>query len=136
MNQFSFSWRGLISPAGNLPEVDVLVATPDMMIKLASVARILGPRNLMPSPKTETVTNDIKKIVTELKKGKENFKNDNSGNVHQIIGKASFGADKLEENFKALVEAVNRCKNEAHKGKLIIGVSVCSTMGPSVKIQF
>jgi large subunit ribosomal protein L1 len=121
--------------AGNLPEVDVLVATPDMMIKLASAARILGPRGLMPSPKTETVTNDVAKIIGELKKGKENFKNDNTGNVHQVIGKASFEIDKLVDNFKALIEAVGKCKGESHKGKLIANISICSTMGPSVKIQ-
>lgn len=120
---------------GNLPDVDVLVATPDIMPKLAQAARVLGPRGLMPSPKTDTVTPDVKKAIGELKKGKESFKNDNTGNVHQIIGKASFDVEKIEENFKAFIEAVEKCKTEAHKGKLITNVSVCSTMGPAVKVK-
>ncbi len=120
---------------GKLPEVDVLVATPDIMPKLAQAARVLGPRGMMPSPKTDTVTVDVEKAVGELKKGKESFKNDNTANVHQIIGKASFDAEKLEENYNAFIEAVNKCKTDAHKGKLITNVSVCSTMGPSVKIE-
>lgn len=120
---------------GKLPEVDVLVATPDIMPKLAQAARVLGPRGLMPSPKTDTVTSDVKKAVEELKKGKESFKNDNTANVHQIIGKASFDVKKIEENYSAFIEAVNKCKTDAHKGKLIANVSVCSTMGPAVKIE-
>jgi large subunit ribosomal protein L1 len=120
---------------GKLPEVDVLVATPDIMPKLAQAARVLGPRGLMPSPKTDTVTTDVEKVVAELKKGKESFKNDKSGNVHQIIGKASFEAEKLEENFATFLEAVKKCKTDAHKGKLIVNVSVCSTMGPGVRVQ-
>ncbi|MCK4635938.1 MAG: 50S ribosomal protein L1 [Candidatus Moranbacteria bacterium] len=120
---------------GKLPDVDVLVATPDIMAKLAQAARVLGPRGLMPSPKTDTVTVDVEKAVSELKKGKESFKNDNTSNVHQIIGKASFEAEKLEENFKAFINAVRKCKTDAHKGNIIVGVSVCSTMGPAVKIE-
>lgn len=120
---------------GKLPEVDVLVATPDIMPKLAQAARVLGPRGLMPSPKTDTVTPDVEKAIGELKKGKESFKNDNTGNVHQIIGKASFDVEKLEDNFKVFIEAVEKCKTEAHKGKLIANVSVCSTMGPAVKVK-
>lgn len=120
---------------GKLPEVDVLVATPDIMPKLAQAARVLGPRGLMPSPKTDTVTLDVEKVVGELKKGKESFKNDNTSNVHQIIGKASFDAEKLEENFKAFIEAVGKCKTDAHKGKLISSISICSTMGPAIKIE-
>lgn len=120
---------------GKLPEVDVLVATPDIMPKLAQAARVLGPRGMMPSPKTDTVTPDVEKAIEELKKGKESFKNDNTANVHQIIGKASFDAKKLEENYNAFIEAVNKCKTDAHKGKLIINVSVCSTMGPAVKVS-
>lgn len=120
---------------GKLPEVDVLVATPDIMVKLAQAARVLGPRGMMPSPKTDTVTTDVEKVVAELKKGKESFKNDKSGNIHQIIGKASFDVEKLEENFKAFTDAVQKCKTDAHKGKLINGISICSTMGPGVKVQ-
>lgn len=112
----------------------VLVATPEMMPKLAPVAKILGPRGLMPSPKTETVTEKIKETVEMLKKGKVNFKNDGSGNVHQIIGKVSFGNDKLKENFLALMEAVRKAKPAGVKKKFIAKVSVCSTMGPGIKV--
>lgn len=121
--------------AGNLPEVDVLVATPDMMPKLAPAARVLGPRGLMPSPKTDTVTPNVEAAVESLKKGKSSFKNDNTGNIHQVIGKVSFDADKVIENYKAFMDAVGACKTEAHKGQLVIGTSVCSTMGPSAKIK-
>ena len=121
--------------AGKLPEVDVIVTTPDMMPKLAAVARVLGPRGLMPSPKTDTVTTNITGAVESLKKGKSNFKNDNTGNIHQVIGKVSFDAQQIIDNYKAFIEAVQAQKNEAHKGQLIAGVSMCSTMGPSVKIK-
>ncbi len=114
---------------------DVLVATPEIMPKLASVAKILGPKGLMPSPKTETVTDKIKETVTALKKGKASFKNDDSGNIHQIIGKVSFEEKKLVENFRALVESLNKAKPAAVKGKFIISVSVCSTMGPGIKVS-
>lgn len=122
--------------SGKLPDVDVIVATPEMMPKLASAAKVLGPRGLMPSPKTDTVTTDIVGVIGELKKGKENFKNDNSGNIHQVIGKVSFEQSQLEENFKAFIVAVAAQKNEAHKGPLVTGVSMCSTMGPSIKVKF
>jgi len=115
-------------------EFDILVATPEMMLKLAPVAKILGPKGLMPSPKTETVTEKIKETVEMLKKGKVSFKNDNTGNIHQIIGKVSFGEDKLKENFTTFIEAVQKSKPAAVKGKFIILVSVCSTMGVGIKI--
>ncbi len=121
--------------AGTLPDVDVIVATPDMMPKLAPVARVLGPRGLMPSPKTDTVTTNVGEAVESLKKGKANFKNDNSGNVHQVIGKASFDAEKLTQNYAAFIDAVKGCRTEAHKGQLMTSISICSTMSPAVKIQ-
>ncbi len=121
--------------AGNLPNVDVLVATPDMMPKLAPAARVLGPRGLMPSPKTDTVTLNVKDAVESLKKGKSSFKNDSTGNVHQVIGRVSFGGEKLTENYNAFIEALQACKNDAHKGQLIANTSICSTMGPAVKIK-
>ncbi len=89
----------------------------------------------MPSPKTDTVTTDVAGVIDSLKKGKANFKNDNSGNIHQIIGKASFDTEKLVENYEALIVAINACKTEAHKGQLVSGISMCSTMGPSVKVK-
>ena len=121
---------------GKLPDVDVIVTTPDMMPKLASAAKVLGPRGLMPSPKTDTVTTNITETVSELKKGKESFKNDKGACIHQIIGKASFDEKKLEENYNAFINAVLAQKTDAHKGKLIKSVFVCSTMGPSVKVKF
>lgn len=116
-------------------EFDILVATPEMMPKLAPAAKILGPKGLMPSPKTETVTEKIKETVETLKKGKVSFKNDNTSNIHQIIGKISFGSEKLKENFDAFMEAVRKSKSDAVKGKFIAGVSVCSTMGIGIKIS-
>jgi len=120
---------------GKLPDVDVLIATPDMMPKLAQAARVLGPRGLMPSPKTDTVTPNVADAIESLKKGKSNFKNDNTGNVHQVIGKASFTQEQIVENYKVFMDAVKACKNDAHKGQLVANVSICSTMGPAVKVK-
>jgi large subunit ribosomal protein L1 len=120
---------------GKLDGFDVLVASPEMMPKLAPAAKILGPRGLMPSPKTETVTDKIKEAVEMLKKGKLSFKNDNAGVVHQVIGKLSFDAKKLEENYASFIEAVNKAKPTGVKGKYMISISVCSTMGPGVKVS-
>ncbi|HBP01160.1 MAG TPA: 50S ribosomal protein L1 [Candidatus Moranbacteria bacterium] len=118
--------------AGNF---DVVVATPEMMPKLAQVAKILGPKGLMPSPKTETVTDKIKEAVESLKKGKASFKNDNTGNVHQVIGKLTFDVAKLKENLEATIDAVEKARPAGVKGAYIKSISVCSTMGPAVKIS-
>ncbi|HPN54424.1 MAG TPA: 50S ribosomal protein L1 [Candidatus Moranbacteria bacterium] len=115
--------------------IDIFVASPEMMPKLAQVAKILGPRGLMPSPKTETVTDKIKETVEMLKKGKISFKNDSAAVIHQVIGKKSFDVKKLEENYVAFMEAVSKAKPAGTKGKYIISVSVCSTMGPGVKVS-
>lgn len=115
---------------------DILIATPEMMPKLAPVAKILGPKGLMPSPKTETVTDKIKETVEMLKKGKISFKNDDTSNVHQVIGKISFEESQLSENFKAFIEAIRKAKPAGVKGKFILSVSICSTMGPGIKISF
>lgn len=114
---------------------DILVATPEIMPKLAPIAKILGPKGLMPSPKTETVTEKVKETVEALKKGKVSFKNDDTGNIHQIIGKVSFEENKLAENLKAFIDALNKTKPASVKGKFIKSVSICSTMGPGVKIS-
>lgn len=119
---------------GKIDGFDILVASPEMMPKLAQVAKILGPRGLMPSPKTETVTDKIKETVEMLKKGKFSFKNDTAAVVHQVIGKKSFDVKKLQENYAAFMEAINKAKPAGTKGKYIISVSVCSTMGPGVKV--
>ncbi len=116
-------------------DFDILVATPEMMPKLASVAKILGPKGLMPNPKTDTVTDKIKEAVEMLKKGKVSFKNDNTGNVHQVIGRASFSEVQLTENFNSLIEALEKAKQEAVKGKLIEKAVLCSTMGPGLRVK-
>lgn len=115
---------------------DVLLATPEMMPKLAVIAKILGPKGLMPSPKTETVTVKIKEAVEMLKKGKKvSFKNDDTGNLHQVIGKLSFSQAELVENYKTLRETLDKSKPENMKGRLIKSIGVCSTMGPSLSIK-
>jgi large subunit ribosomal protein L1 len=116
-------------------EFDVAAATPAMMPKLATIAKILGTRGLMPSPKNETVTPHIKKAIEELKKGKVTFKSDNTGNVHQLIGKVSFGKNKLQENCLAFVEAVRKAKPASAKGTYIKSVTICTSMGPGIKIS-
>jgi large subunit ribosomal protein L1 len=115
---------------------DILVATPEMMPRLAPVAKILGPKGLMPSPKTETVTDKIKETVEMLKKGKISFKNDDTSNIHQVIGKVSFEENKLSENFRTFIEAVRKAKPEGVKGKFIASITICSTMGPGIKVSF
>jgi large subunit ribosomal protein L1 len=120
---------------GKFDGFDVLVATPEMMPKLASVAKILGPRGMMPSPKTETVTIKIKEAIENIKKGKVNFKNDAQGNVHQVFGKLSFDANQLKENLSVLLEAIQKAKQPGVKGKYIRLITVCSTMGPGIKVE-
>ncbi|MDD5251117.1 MAG: 50S ribosomal protein L1 [Patescibacteria group bacterium] len=116
-------------------EFDIAVATPDMMPKLAKVAKILGPRGLMPSPKNDTVTPNIKKAIEEMKKGKVAFKSDDTGNIHQAIGKASFTAEQLADNFTAFMEAVRKAKPSSSKGVYLVSVTVAPTMGPGVKVS-
>ncbi len=117
-------------------DFDVLVATSEMMPKLAPVAKILGPRGLMPNAKTETITDKIKETVEMLKKGKINFKNDDTANIHQVIGRVSFEEKKLKENYEVFLDAVKKAAPAARKGKLILNISICSTMGPGIKINF
>lgn len=114
---------------------DILVATPEMMMKLAPMAKVLGPKGMMPSPKTETVTVKVKEAIEALKKGRVNYKNDNTGNIHQSIGKISFGVDKLKENLESFVDIVTKAKPESVKGKFVVSLTVCSTMGPGLRIQ-
>lgn len=113
---------------------DVSIAVPDMMKKLAPIAKILGPRGLMPSPKTDTVTMDIKKTVEQLKKGKINFKNDDTSNIHQMVGKVSFGKDKLKENITAFIRAIKESRPAKMKGDFIKSVTITSTMGTGIKV--
>ncbi|MCK4592245.1 50S ribosomal protein L1 [Candidatus Parcubacteria bacterium] len=116
-------------------DFDVSVATPDMMKKLAVIAKILGPKGLMPSPKTDTVTVEIKKTVEQLKKGKLNFKNDDSGNIHQLIGKVSFGDKKLRENIKSFIQAIKEARPSGAKGEFIKTITITSTMGAGIKVE-
>ena len=116
-------------------DFDIAVATPDMMRKLAMVAKILGPKGLMPSPKTETVSTDVKKTVQQLKKGKVNFKNDDTGNIHQLVGKVSFGKDKLKENVTAFIQIMRDSKPSGAKGDYVKNVVITSTMGVGIRIK-
>lgn len=116
-------------------DFDVAVSTPDMMPKLAKLARILGPKGLMPNPKTDTVGPNVKKMVEELKKGKVTIKNDSTGNIHQAIGKASHEASKLTENFEMIMTALKKAKPAGTKGVYIKNVVLTSTMGPSVRVE-
>ena len=116
-------------------DFDIAIATPDMMPKLAIIAKILGPKGLMPSPKNETITTNLKKTIDELKRGKVNFKNDDTANVHQIIGKVSFKEVQLAENYKAFMDAVRKAKPSSAKGSYINSISLASSMGPGIKVQ-
>jgi len=115
-------------------DFDLAVATPDMMPKLAAIAKILGTRGLMPSPKNDTVTTNVKKAIEELKKGKVTFKNDTTGNIHQVVGKLSFGKDNLTENITLFVEAIKKAKPASSKGTYLKSITLCTAMGPGLKI--
>jgi len=114
---------------------DIIITTPDMMKNMAKVAKILGPKGLMPNPKTETVTPNLKKAIEELRKGKITFKTDDTGNIHILIGKVSFDDKKLIENFEAFIDVLNRIKPASLKGIFIQGITISSTMGPGIKVQ-
>ncbi len=116
-------------------EFDVVVATPDMMGVVGRLGKVLGPKGLMPSPKAGTVTMDVTKAVNEIKAGKIEYRLDKTNIIHCPIGKASFGAEKLTENFNALLGAVVKAKPAAAKGQYLRSVTVASTMGPGVKVN-
>ena len=119
----------------NWMDFDVVIASPDMMGLVGRLGKVLGPRGLMPNPKAGTVAPDVAKAVTEAKAGKIEYRLDKTNIIHCPIGKASFGAEKLEQNFNALMEAVAKAKPAAAKGQYIKSCTVSSTMGPGVKVS-
>ena len=116
-------------------DFDVIVATPDMMPALGKIGKVLGPKGLMPNPKTGTVTMDTKKAVEDIKKGRVEYRTDSYANVHAIVGKVSFDGEKLVENIKAFMDVIIKSKPQAAKGIYLKGVSLASTMGPGVKVD-
>ena len=116
-------------------DYDVIVCTPDMMAQLGKLGKVLGPKGLMPNPKTGTVTMDTKKAVDDIKKGMIEYRTDSYGNIHSIIGKVSFDDKKLLENLKYIVSTIVKAKPTAVKGNYITNISISSTMGPGIKIN-
>ncbi len=119
----------------NWVDYDAIVATPDMMRSVGKLGKVLGPRGLMPNPKTGTVTVDIAKAIQEIKAGKVEFRVDKTGIVHAPVGKLSFAADKLSENANTLIQAVLKAKPAAAKGKYVKSATLCSTMSPGINLD-
>ena len=120
---------------GGFLDFDVAIATPDMMGQVGKLGRVLGPRGLMPNPKTGTVTTDVGKAVTEFKGGRVEYRTDKVGNVHVRAGKVSFTPEQLLANVRAIIDELVRVKPPAAKGRYLRGVTLCSTMGPGVRID-
>jgi large subunit ribosomal protein L1 len=120
---------------GGMLDFDVTIATPDLMPVVGRLGRVLGPRGLMPNPKSGTVTPDVAKAVADFKGGKVEYRTDRYGNIHVPIGKASFTAEALLENFRAVIDELNRAKPASAKGRYMRRVALSSTMGPGIKID-
>ena len=116
-------------------DFDTMIATPDMMPLLGKIGRVLGPRGLMPNPKTGTVTLDVVKAINEVKAGRVEYRTDSYGNVHGIIGKASFSEEDLLENLNAFVSAILKVKPSTVKGDYVKNIAISSTMGPGIKVE-
>ena len=119
----------------NWLDFDVCITSPDMMGIVGRIAKILGPKGLMPNPKSGTVTNDVTKAINDVKAGKVEYRLDKFNNVHVVIGKVSFGTDKLLENYQAIMQALLKAKPASAKGQYVRNVSVSSTMGPGIKLN-
>ncbi|WP_018023250.1 50S ribosomal protein L1 [Corynebacterium ulceribovis] len=120
---------------GGWLDFDAAIATPDQMAKVGRIARVLGPRGLMPNPKTGTVTTDVAKAVNEIKGGKISFRVDKASNLHAMVGKASFSAEQLAENYGALIDEINRLKPSSAKGKYLKKITLSSTSGPGIPVD-
>ena len=116
-------------------DFDVIIATPEMMPMLGKIGKLLGPKGLMPNPKTGTVTTEVAKAIEETKKGKVNYRTDSFGNIHGVFGKASFDEEKLVENLKAFVNVILKAKPSTIKGIYVKNIAISSTMGPGIKID-
>ena len=116
-------------------DFDVMVATPDMMPEVGKIGNILGPKGLMPNPKTNTVTTKVAEVVEDIKKGMVSYRNDSYGNIHTIIGKVSFDENKLLENLDYVVKTIYKAKPQAVKGVFIDKISISTTMGPGIKVD-
>ncbi len=116
-------------------DFDCLIATPDMMAQLGKLGKVLGPKGLMPNPKTGTVTMDVKKAVEDVKKGRVEYRTDSYGNVHALVGKVSFDETKLVENLKTFVDVIIKSKPSVVKGVYVKNISISTTMGPGIKID-
>jgi large subunit ribosomal protein L1 len=116
-------------------DFDVAISTPDMMAAVSKVAKVLGPRGLMPNPKSGTVTFDVGRAVKDTKKGKVQYRVDKAGIVHTFIGKVSFGAEKLNENFRSIMDSIQKAKPSGAKGKYLRTLAISTTMSPSIKVD-
>jgi large subunit ribosomal protein L1 len=117
-------------------DFDVCITTPDMMAKVGQVAKILGPKGLMPNPKSGTVTTDVAKAIEDVKAGKVEYRLDKTNNVHVILGKVSFGADKIKENLDAVMQAIIKAKPAAAKGTYLKSTTLATTMGPGIRFSY